>query len=295
MMRFGCLGMATLDTLLFCKEPRFGHDAVNVIEDIVVSPGGKGLVTAVAIERSGGTAVPFALTGCNSEVADMLPTTIDSGYLRRLLDSDSRVWATVSADHEVVTFVAVGVPQADEKQLGTEARAFVDDVDALYLTVEEPALLGPAAQRARDTGRPLAINLSRSLLGLLHRTQPGLLGKLVSSSNILLCNEAESKQTLAMLHAADWSRVEAPRLQEVVITAGASGGRVSAPPFTGWHYYDAAQAVAVRCVVGAGDTFNGAYLVARISDGASMLKSCQLGAQAAARKVAYRGSSLPLT
>src|SRR6478735_997545 len=167
-MRIGCLGMATLDTLLFVPEGDMVDDGVTPVEEVVRCPGGKGIVAAAAIQQEGGEVVPFSLLGAGSEFADLLPAGLDRRYLLGMLENDSRTWITISHAQKVVTFVAQGrLPGRREESAVEAVSDFVKEVDALYLTIEHPALLRAALREAATSGVPIALNASIPLLEML--------------------------------------------------------------------------------------------------------------------------------
>jgi sugar/nucleoside kinase (ribokinase family) len=291
-MRIGCLGMATLDTLLFTQRPVYAHDEVTPVEEVVVSPGGKGIVSTAAMHRCGMETVPFALLGRRSELGPLL-AAFDDRYLLPLLDADSRTWITVSEEHRVVTFIARGaLAKADEETALTALRRFIEEIDALYITVEHAQVLRLALELALQRDLRIALNPSVPMIDQLGSEDPDLLARLVSNSSIVLCNDWEAPRVLRVLGKSSWSELGESSLREVVITSGASGGNFSLAPFESWEHFDATPVSHPRSVVGAGDTFNGAYLASRLSGG-TPAESCRRGADLAALKVGHRGSMLP--
>jgi sugar/nucleoside kinase (ribokinase family) len=293
-MRIGSLGMATLDTLLFTREAAFQDKAVTAVEEAVVTPGGKGIVAAAAMQRAGAEVLPFSLMGRESELAELLPEEISSRFQLPLLDADSRTWITVSEAQEVVTFVSRGRLEGDARGAAAAVHDFVAEVDALYLTLEHPTILRAALDEASRRRIPIALNTTLPLINTLLEEDDDLLVQLVASSEVILCNEIEEPLLLQALNVGTWRQVQAPPLREVVITTGAAGGRFGPAPFDQWDHFPATPVKEPLCVVGAGDTFNGAYLVARWVGGASPSESCRRGAALAALKVAHKGSMLPI-
>jgi len=293
----GCVGTASLDTLLFCEQlPTGGHDTVTVLDDIVITIGGKGLVSALAMHDAGVAALPFAGVGTNSTIAPMLPSDLDSRFVLPVQASDDRIWLIVSGAHEVATLVAVEAFRSrDTPAHASAAEAFVNEIDVVYISVDNPHVVRTVSQLACARDLPIVTNLSLPLLQLAQREAGDLLPQLIEQSNVVLCNERESQLTLEMLQVRDWHELKSSQLREVIVTKGSEGGRWSERPFTGWTRYPAVRRGPTRCVVGAGDTFNGAYIAARFGSGAETAWSCAQGADAAARKVTYRASSLPAT
>jgi sugar/nucleoside kinase (ribokinase family) len=207
---------------------------------------------------------------------------------------DSRTWITISQAQKVITFVAREEvpPEQEETALAAVAR-LVDEVDGLYLTVEDPRILRAALEGARARGLPVALNASIPLLELLLPGHRDLLVDLVATSDVVLCNHREGPRFLAALKVDEWSAAPGPARREVVVTEGEAGGRFREGDLGDWTSFEAVAPESIRCVVGAGDTFNGGYLVARWGGGATVAQSCRRGAELAARKVAVRSSMLP--
>ncbi len=291
-MRVGCLGMATLDTLLFTPVHWLEHDAVTPIEEVVLSAGGKGIVSADAVGRAGLTAVPYALIGTSSELAPKLDS-LDRRYLIPALAEDNRTWITISEAQRVVTFVSHGRLLDDRASAAVERLdALLDEIDALYVTVEHPTLLQAAVSEATSRRLPVILNPSVPMIDRLHKEDRDLFSELVMGSSTIVCNDWEAPRALRLLGVKTWEEIGESRLEEVVITSGAAGGRFSERPFERWERFEATPVQQLECVVGAGDTFTGAYLASRLM-GRSMLESCRRGADLAALKVEHRGSMLP--
>jgi len=290
-MKIGCLGMATLDTLLFTGQPVYDHEAVTPVDEDVISGGGKGIVCAIAMQRAGALVSSFALVGTNSELAGHLPATLDRQYLLPLLDTDNKTWIMVSAAHKVVTFVARGLVRDRGRALEAVSE-FVANVDALYVTIENSAVLRRALQVAAEREIAVALNPSLPFVEAIHHEDPDLLSTAVSQSSLILCNDWEAPRFLRSAGVYSWDQLEAPQLEEVVVTGGAAGGKFSNAPFKDWEEYAATPVREVRCVVGAGDTFNGAYLTARLVHGLSPEDACRQAADLAAIKVAQKSSAL---
>lgn len=284
--------MATLDTLLFVPDQEMLDDAVAPVEEAVRCPGGKGIVTAGAIQEDGGEVTPFSLLGKETRLSAMLPPSLDRRYQLELLDGDSRTWITISHAQKVVTYVSrQELPTAHGRVVDEALAALIDEVDALYVTVEDPAVLRGALRLARGREIPIALNASIPLLDLLLPNDRDLLLGLVVGSDLIFCNHREGPRFLKDLGVGDWSLLPG-ETREVVVTEGEAGGKHSDGDLSHWSRFEAVPAERVRCVVGAGDTFNGAYLVSRWSCGLSAAESCRRGAGLAARKVAVRASML---
>jgi len=290
-MRIGCVGMATLDTLLFVPDQELVHDTVLPVDVAVRCPGGKGMVTAAAVLEQGGEVVPFSLLGEDSELAELLSDGLGRVYQLQLLPNDSRTWISVSHAQKVVTFVSrADLPPRQERVALEAVTTMVEEVDVLYLTVEDPKILAAALKAARASDIPVALNASVPLLGLLHSAHRPLLADLIARSSLIFCNHMEDRRVLRALGINRWSDAPEPDKREVVVTEGPAGGRVSTAASDDWIRFESSPAESVRCVVGAGDTFNGAYITARWAIGSPPAESCRRGAELAARKVALRGS-----
>jgi len=289
-MRIGCLGMATLDTLLFTSGTRPAQEAIVRVDEAIACVGGKGIVTAIAIRQAGVEVRPFSIVGNTSTLTGMLPGDVEQRYLLPLLDRDHKTWIAISGEQEVVTFVdRGGLDRAGEETALAALDEFLADLDALYVTAEDPSLL----RRTLDllpVEVKMALNPTMPLLEDMRR-EPDLLADLVRRANMVLCNDWEAPGFLGLAGAQDWRDLDAPVLDEVVVTGGEAGGVFSDAAFGDWQRFEAVPAEA-RCVVGAGDTFNGAYLTARMS-GASQRESCGRAAEMAAVKVSHKSSTLP--
>jgi sugar/nucleoside kinase (ribokinase family) len=284
--------MATLDTLLFTPAHLLEHDVVIPIDDVVVTPGGKGIVSADAVGRTGLTAIPYALVGASSELLRGL-SGLDGRYLLPALTEDNRTWITISEAQRVVTFVSHGhLSKSTEAVAVDPVGAFMDEIDALYITVEHPRLLRVALRDATSRGLPMILNPSTPLIDRLAAEDPTLFSELVTKSSTIVCNDWEAPRALRILGVRSWEEIREASLEEIVITSGAAGGRFSERPFVRWERFEATPAGRLECVVGAGDTFTGAYLASRLMGG-SVSESCRKGAELAALKVGHRGSMLP--
>ncbi len=293
-MRIGCVGMATLDTLLFIPDQEMLDDDVAPVEEAIRCPGGKGMVTAAAVREQGGEVVPFALLGKEARLNGLLPRSLDRRYQLGLLERDSRTWITISHAQKVVTFVSrQGLLEGQEEVVAEALAGFFDEIDAVYVTVEDPIVLRAVLRLARSRGVPIALNASIPLLELLLGSDRDLLLGLLAESELIFSNHREGPRFLESLGLASWAAIPSDRGREVVVTEGEAGGQFSDGSARRWTRYEAVRPESVRCVVGAGDTFNGAYLVARWSSGLSAAESCSQGAALAARKVAVRASMLP--
>ena len=292
-MRIGCVGTGSLDTTFLVSSASYDHESVTIVNKVVVSVGGKGLVTAIGMLDQGVDVEPLSLVGEKSQIPGMLPTRLGRAWLVPALDLDTQIWLSVSATHEVATWVSFGNSPRPEQELAEIGAEYARSSDALYLSVEETPLLRGALLAARSDATPLAVNLSRPLIDRLAHDDLALLASLVDSATILLCSADESARALSALSAGDWRDV-ARQDAEIVVTRGSDGGEFLPAGSQSWERYEAVAPAAVRSVVGAGDTFNGAFLAARWGWGQSLPESCDIAAAAAARCVGEAGSCLPL-
>ncbi len=289
-MRLGCLGMATQDTLLFTGEASFEEESVTHVDAVVPSTGGKGLVAAIAMRYARADVMPFALVGRDSDLARSFTGRVDTSNLLPVLDQDNRTWITIAEGHRMITMVKLG-KVVDKAGAIAQVGDFARSVDLLYITAEDPALIEVAFGVAAERRVPIALNPSLPMLKLLAGAAPDLLSKMVDSAVVVLCNDWEAPLLLKALGVGDWAELGGHA--EVIVTSGGAGGRYASPPYSSWRTFEAKPVERVRCVVGAGDTFAGAYLKARFVDGEGISASCDRGAELAALKVAYKGSALP--
>ncbi len=292
-MRIGCIGTGSIDTTFFVNSGSYDHESVTIINEVVVSVGGKGLVTAIGMLDQGVDVEPLSLVGKNSQISDMLASRLGRAWLVPALDLDTRIWLSVADAHDVATWVSFGSSSRTEQELAEIGAEYARRSDALYLSIEETPLLHGALLAARSDATPLAVNLSRPLIDRLVRDDLSLFTSLIDSAAILLCSADESARILSSLSVSDWRDV-ARQDAEVVVTCGSDGGEFLPAGSRHWGHYEAVAPAAVRSVVGAGDTFNGALLAARWGRGHSLSESCVVAAAAAARCVSEAGSCLPL-
>jgi sugar/nucleoside kinase (ribokinase family) len=282
--------MATRDTLLRTRRPVFAHDAVTLVDDVTVSVGGKGLIAAIAAHHAGARVLPMALVGRASRLRAEVAPLLDARYLLEELDDDHGTWIVASETDEVVTFVRCIPPAGDAiGRLADAARSFVERIDVLYVSVEHPLLVRHALEPAVARGVRVVANLCTPLIDQIGE----LLPYIAQSSDAVLCNRAEAERALDALGARNWSDVASRRLALVVVTAGAEGGRYAEAPFTQWTPFASAAAAHVSSV-GAGDTFNGQFIVSRFVDGASLDAACAGAADRAAQVIARAESTLQI-
>lgn len=286
----GVLGMATIDTLLRARQPKFEHDAVTTVDDVITSVGGKGLIAAIAARHAHPRVLPLALVGRESRVRHEVASSLDRRYLIEAVGEDHRVWMVAAETGEVATFVRWTLPPSEALDgLAEIARRFAENIDVLYVSIEHPVLVRHALEVAVARGIPIVANLCAPLIDEL----PDLLAEIARCSDAILCNQLEADRALAALGARGWSDVDAGKLEVVVVTAGADGGRYAERPFVEWTPYAPVPA-AIVSAVGAGDTFNGQFVVSRFVHGLGLDAACTAAAERAAVVVARAQSSLPI-
>jgi sugar/nucleoside kinase (ribokinase family) len=283
--------MGSIDTALFVADPSYEHDAVMIVDDVVVSLGGKGLIAAVAMLHEGADVAPLALIGRDSAVAELIPGDLKDTWLHRGQIEDSRIWLTISGTDHVTAWVSIGRRSVSDAELRELATAYTQSVDALYLSFETLPLLRFAFQAAEHRDMEIAVNLSRPLIDTLLRDEPTLLPNLVSRAHFILCNADESARVLRALAAPDWGALVG-RQTSVVVTEGASGGIFAPAPLRDWRRYPAVAPTVVRSVVGAGDTFNGALLAAVWTHGLALPQACERAAALASVCTSLTSSSI---
>jgi sugar/nucleoside kinase (ribokinase family) len=283
--------MASIDTALFVDQPDYGAESVLIAGDVSVSLGGKGLIAAIAIGREGIEVAPLSLVGEESNLVRMVPPSVGKEWLVPGLAGDVRIWLSVAGGEHVVAWIAPGRQLIADEAVEKIAAKYTDSLDMLYIALEAVSLIRAAFESAERRGIPIAANLSRPLVERLSRQEPTLLRRLVAKAELILCNGHESALVLSALHARSWREIAAPSA-EIVVTRGENGGEVARTPFEHWVRYDAVPPTTVRSVVGAGDTFNGAFLAARWVRGLSTKESCERAATLAAECVASSKSSI---
>lgn len=290
-MRIGCLGMTTIDTLLFVKSIPSSGEELERVKDYVVSLGGKGMVTALSTFHLGCDTLLFTLVGNKREVVELLPKGINSDYIQDCLTDNNRTWIVISERQEVVTFVYPSL-LSERKcvQLLDNVVDFVKRVDLLYISTEYIPLLKTATNMAMQSSIPVISNINLSLLLDPMNVDGQLVQKLAGLSYAIVMNEHEATRVLKSLRINNWTDIKSQNLQEIIITQGSRGGIFSRRPFSDWAHYSPFQASEVECVVGAGDTFCGAYLKARFVDSKNLEESCGFAAEIAGKKVGVKSS-----
>jgi sugar/nucleoside kinase (ribokinase family) len=284
--------MTTLDTLLFVDRPPTAEE-VSRVGDNVVSLGGKGMVTALSLFYLGCTPRLLSLIGERSELESYLPAGFDGSFLQECLAQMQRTWIAITEDQQVYTFVRPSQPSLSAAVVPDNVVSnFLLGLDVLYVSAEYLPLVQTVVTTAAKRQIPIVTNLSWAFLADPDPGSVVLLDLLLNASHTLLVNETEALELMKRSGFKDWSEMEHSSLQQIVITSGAEGGRYSSRPFDRWERYSAGNPEHTRCVVGAGDTFNGAYLKARFVDRRGIADACRVAADVAALKVGRRGSAL---
>lgn len=291
-MRVGCLGMTTIDTLLFTDSVPTSDADLGRISDYVTCLGGKGMVTALSVFHLGCDVVTFTLIGEKNEILNLLPEGFGVDYLQECLFYNNRTWIAVSDNQDVVTFVYPSpVNETRVAYLLDTVSSFIDMVDLLYISTEYLPVLKQAIKTASQARIPIVSNINTPLI--LDPADHGgkVLQPLLEVSHTIIMNEVEAVQTLTKLNITSWSNVHSPNLREIVITKADKGGMMALKPFTVWERYESKTPFGVKCVVGAGDTFNGAYIKARFVDGLPLTESCEYASEIAGQKVSLKSSA----
>ncbi len=297
-MRIGFVGMTTLDTLQYVESlPRKAEDLFRV-DSFVSCLGGKGMVPALAAFSLGCEVVLFTLIArppeLRGEILGLLPSGFGRQYIKPWLATNHRTWIAISASKQETQTLVYSSPLShiDPSVFKRTVRRFLGEVDVLYLSTEHGILVRTTLDLVREHHLPLISNINQALLTDPLDPTGALARSLMMSSSVVFVNQYEADLALSKLKSSNWTKLGGENLREIVITAGERGGRVSTFPFRKWLRYKAVKPKQVLCVVGAGDTFNGAYLKARFVDRREPLASCLYAAKIAAKKLELRSSSL---
>lgn len=296
-MRIGCIGMTTIDTLLFTPQlPTFADEACHV--DAVVCLGGKGMVTAQVLSALGTDVVVCTLIGGEqrdyAEVCSYLPSTFETRFLLPWLVRNNRTWIAVSADQTSWTLVNVSPTRSTlrSSRIRRTIESLFQRSNVVYVAMEHMDLLKQVVHQGRHVQHRIVTNISVPLLDAIRAEGSGMLFDLVTVSSAIMMNDVECSQALDQLGIPSWENVQSDRLQEIIITKGEKGGVMSSRPFTDWQTFEAYAPSQIACCIGAGDTFNGAFMVSHFVNGAGLTESCQYAAMIAAKKIALRTSAI---
>jgi sugar/nucleoside kinase (ribokinase family) len=263
---------------LHVTSPEYSHESVNHVSGVVRAIGGKGWITASTIAWLGSSPTLFALVGEDSRIAPTLSTSVRS-ELQQCLDHDHEIWTVLGGERHRVMYSWFG--KASPYRLDA-ALARLDNVHiqsaVVYIAAEHPAVVATALARARRERRTLVVNLSGALVKLILPDDASLFTELARSADVLLLNEFESELALRLLGIRSWSELTDSAVREIIVTNGSKGGRYAMRPFRDWAHYDAVPARHMASEIGAGDTFNGAFLVARYVRGETVGDACDFAA-----------------
>jgi sugar/nucleoside kinase (ribokinase family) len=295
-LSIGCVGMTTIDTLLCVNQLPDSHDDIQLLSSGWVCLGGKGMITALTLFELGCNVKLFTLTGERSsrqdELISLIPAAFIMDYVKPWLNKTSRVWLTISNEQKVHTIVEVGrLDRSWHEDMHQSVEGFLQSVDVLYLSCEDPTVIRCVLHAANLRSIPLIANLSLALLITLADGGEDILRTIVQTAHSLLMNESESRALLDLLQCETWFGMSDSGPQEVIITRGSSGGIMATRTNQDWVAFESEPVLHAQCAVGAGDTFNGAFIKARFVDGADLHRSCRYAASVAANKVQVQGSS----
>jgi len=280
-----CVGATTLDVHLRVDKIAGTPESVSYVRQVTRGPGGKGWITASTVARLGHRVELRSLVGRNSRIVPQLAPSLASGMVP-CLDHDHEIWIVVDDQHRRVTYTSFGNGDPTALDLTVEELASSPlSAPAVYLAAEHPRLVDAARRAAQRAGSTIVVNLSTAMTGLFRRYDAGLLPPLLESAHILLFNQHEAHAVLRSLDVASWADIPGNNLREVVVTEGADGGRYAQAPFAEWSSFPAIPPRVVRSDIGAGDTFNGAYLASHVIDGEPPDVACRAAAALASRCV----------
>src|ERR1043166_1951396 len=292
-MKIGCIRMTTLDTLLVADVLPVEDEVISRVESAYRCLGGKGMVTALSVFAQGADVSLFTLVGDSTQIKQRLPMGFCSDYLLEALEANNRTWIPIASHERFAVFVySSDLLQDVPNSVLNMLRTFVSEIDILYLTTEYMFVVREAARMALECAVPLITNVNSALMSDSDCSDDDLRELLLTFSSTVIMNDHESTQALAKLNLKTWGDVSSSRLKEIVVTKGEEGGVVSSRPFRDWQSFPAYVVKTPVCSVGAGDTFNAGYLVARFVQGKSPLDSCKYGARVAAEKLDIPSSTL---
>jgi sugar/nucleoside kinase (ribokinase family) len=246
------------------------------------------MIPAITLFELGCNVKLFTLVGntafTDTQLASLLPADFDIQNIHPWLSLTSRTWITISRDQQIHTVVQLGKLF---KQTGLDpiVQTFADQVDILYLSCEDQAILRAVINSRVSLKIPVVTNISVALMLTLASDGSDILGDLIDESYVLLMNAFESEAILSKLGRRSWFDVLGPNPKEIVITNGSGGGIAASTADGVWLSFESEPASKTECVVGAGDTFNGAFLKARFVERLDLGRSCQFAASVAAKKI----------
>jgi sugar/nucleoside kinase (ribokinase family) len=288
-MNVHCIGMTTVDTVMLTDSLTTKHDSVCRVNNRSVSLGGKGMLTAKALTALGSESLLFTLIGksstCRREFSSLTPPGFDPELSLPLLERNNRTWIAVSPSQRVLTFVDAAPPL---RYLASRATAalpgFISRANILYLSTEQVVVLRKACEIIEGIDTPVVSNLNTPLIQDPADAEGQTLRSIARVSSVIIMNKAEAQRVLDKLGLPDWYCLGKGRVREIIVTNGRKGGIFSTYPFQTWTQFEAVR-VRPKCVVGAGDVFNAAFIKARLIERASLAKSCGFAAHTAAKWV----------
>jgi sugar/nucleoside kinase (ribokinase family) len=270
--------MCTVDTFLETERSDGEDEAVLIVPGATDRLGGKGYLTATAIEATAaGTILLFAEIAANgSEFEDKWKGLIPT------LNRDNRIWVITASDRTQRTYVRPG-RRASNVELDEEAlKLQIAGSDLLYISAEHIDIVRTVVQawHTADARPPIALNPCIPFQDRMEK-QPWLLQDLLVSSEFVLMNEFESDR----LANAGWPASRFRTAELVVITSGEAGGRYSTDGGKAWtHFHATPVPRAGVTAAGAGDVFNGT-LLARLVVGGTVPAAIGAAADAAAAHI----------
>jgi sugar/nucleoside kinase (ribokinase family) len=255
------------------------------------------MVTALTLYYLGCEVTTLTLVGESPshyvEVYALLPQGFDTTFIRPWLQRNNRTWIAVSEEQNIYTFVDPS-PMADVPiaLVGEVVSEFVSSLDILYLSTEHLPVIQAALHAVQSLPCKVVTNVNAPLISDPLDAAAETLKETIKLSHTIVMNESESTQALSKLGIERWLDVDSDNLCEIVVTRGGKGGYFTSHPFETWEAYQPAKATPVNCVVGAGDTFNGAFIKSRFVDLSSIGVSCEYAAKVAAKKVELDACSL---
>src|ERR1051326_9014054 len=110
-MRIGCIGMTTVDTLMFTDLIPSENEDLGRLQQVYQCLGGKGMVTALTLFALGCDVSLLTLIGNKHEIEGFLPRYFDAGYLLKALVGNNRTWIPIST------------ARSEERRVGKECRS----------------------------------------------------------------------------------------------------------------------------------------------------------------------------
>lgn len=287
--------MTTLDNLLLVRDIPKAHDSLEHVSIYKYCLGGKGMITALTLFHLGCDVSTYSLVGTDTVVKDYLPSKFNKDFLCPYLSEDNKTWILVSTQQEVVTLVKPSplVEGPLKEEAFKKLNRFMSNIDILYISTEYIPLIRKAIELAKKREVLIVSNLNTPFL-FDPEVSNGktFFSSIVEASHTVILNRLEERQLFTKTRFSNWTGVSSQQLEEVIVTNAEEGGAFSSSPFNQWFSYEPVVPDIVLCSVGAGDTFNGAFLYARFIKKLSLQESCDFAADLAAKKLATFASSI---